>query len=721
MKKVFFLLFFIVLTGLTGKSQIVIFHEDFETPSLDDSVTSTMVAVPNVKDWGVNTRLHHLPNSLKSDSCQVKASNSAYLTTQAFSTLGNTYVILSFSQICKVDFLDIATLEASADGGLTWSQLTMTNYMGTGQYGPNGNRFAANSYGNLWQPSTSTALPMNTWWRIESFDVSILLGNCANAKIRFKLQDGGPIGPNNNKGWYIDNLKITMAPSELIPPVITLLPGYPQGTLYSMGPFTIKAKITDQSGIDTAYIVYSLNNGPDDTIGMSKFPQDTMKGILPAVTDSDYVCWYIRAIDNSQAHNPARNPAATCISFTAYGGITFPFYDNFDVNTTLWTPSFGGTNTASKWEIGTPAYGTTNTAHSSPNSWDVNLTTVYADNAYCILTSPVFDFSSAVNARLSFWLNYDLEGSSYMYDGTRLEYTTDGTNYTTLGGINDPLGVNWYNGTISSSAQPGWGYQSGGWKQSKFKLSALNNALGQVRFRFVFTSDGSGTISGVSMDDWLITLPAPQEAAIDKIYLPVAAGCGLGMETVKIRILNNGLTPITSGLTASYKKSPTSAVVTENVPGTIAAGDSLIFTFATLVDLSTVGVDVLYNFKTWVSLPNDPNHGDDTLTKTIQSLFIPNAPGVTSSSITYGTSTIITANSLYPITWFDALTGGNVISNTASYTTPILYGMQVYFPMCTAPNGCISVRAKDTVYVSSPPPFDGASLSMPAPVSGFNL
>ncbi len=310
-----------------------VFHENFELPSLDDSVTSSSTPTSGYT-WNINTRLHSGSNSLHSDSCQVKNSSIVYLTSSSFSTLGYSNIELSFSHICKVDFLDVATIEVSNDGGTTWTQLTILQYTGAGTYGPNGNRFASNSYGSLWAPGVPSQLPLNTWWRTETFDISTLVSNVPDAKIRFKLADGGPVGPNNCKGWFLDNLVVTVATSELIPPVITLVDPYPQGTIYSVGPFTIKTKITDASGIDTAYIVYSLNNGPDDTVGMVHAVQDTMMGILPAVNDSDEVCWHVEAIDNALAHNWARYPASNCISYTSYEGITFPFYDNFDNNTT---------------------------------------------------------------------------------------------------------------------------------------------------------------------------------------------------------------------------------------------------------------------------------------------------------------------------------------------------------------------------------------------------
>lgn len=728
MKKFFLLLLFFVAGFLSLQAQVIGYHENFELPSLDDSVSYSSLPTAGY-NWNINTRLHYGTSSLRSDSCQVKAGTTVYMTTNSFSTVGNSFITLSFSQICKVDFLDIATIEVSNNGGATFTQLTGAQYTGAGQYAANGNRFASNSYGNLWAVSNPSATPTNTWWRTETFDLSLLLAESPDCKIRFKLADGGPVGPSNNKGWYIDNIVVTMSYSELIPPVITLVNPYPQGIIFSMGPFTIKAKITDQSGIDTAYIVYSLNNGPDDTVGMVHTQLDTMVGHIPAVSDSDQVCWHVEAIDNSAAQNWARNPVATCINFTAYGGITFPFYDNFDINTTNFTPSFGGTNQQTAWQLGTPTYAYTGLTpvvpHSPPNVWSVSLNAQYNNSGYCILTSPVFDFSNAVNARLAFWINYYTE---YNWDGVRLEYTTNGTNWQLLGSISDPLGQNWYTHNISSSNQPAWAGPNmnndarSGWVKCKYRLSLLNNVTGQVRLRFVFNSDASVLYEGFYLDDFSITLPSPQEIMLDEIMLPTTSACGMGDETVKIKIINTGLSPINGGLTAGFKKAAWAPAVIENIPDTINPGDTLIYTFTNQVNLSAVLMDSTFNLKVWVHLNADPNLGDDTLVKQILSKFTPPAPGVTNVSILYGTTTTLTATSASPITWYDALTGGNNIGTGPTYTTPQpLYGTTIFYPQATAANGCIGPRASDTVFVGQAPPYDGSTLAILTPVTGINL
>lgn len=710
MKRFTFILGFLVIIPFFLYSQVItVFHENFELPSLGDSVVSSLVAVPGVNDWGISTTLHS--QGSRSDSCRVITGKTTELVSSTFSTVGYFEVKLKFSQICKIDVTDKAQIFVSADGGTTWSLLTGPTYEGGAtQFAMNGSSFSANSYGLSWSPGNATAKPNSTWWRNEQFSLSALVGNCPTVKFKFQLKDAGALG-GQGYGWLIDDIKVTMSYSELTPPLISLIDP-PINTLFHTGPFPVKAKITDASGIDTAYLIYNINSGINDTIGMYHYTNslDTMKVLIPAVNDSDVVCYHVLAYDGSPAENSALNPVSGCNQFIALAGITFPFFDNFDVFD-IWTPAGSG----SVWQRGTPSYGVTNSAHSTPNAWDINLNSTYTTNANSTLTSPVFDFTGAVNAKLSFWINYRTENNC---DGTRLQYSTNGTNWTTIGTTNDPLGTNWYNGTLNSGG-PAWDDNSNGWINAKYKLSILNNISPTVRLRYVFISDGSSELDGVSIDDFSISLPASQEIAINNIITPVS-DCGLGIETVKIDMINVGLNAINGGLTAYYRKG-NGPIIQEPVTTPIPVGDTIEYSFTTPVNMIVGQADSNFTIKAWVTLANDPMHFDDTTTKVITSKYVPNPPVVANSNITYGTSTTITAVCPNPMSWYDVPTGGTPISSTNSYTTPLLYGTTVYYVECVAPNGCKSPRIGDTVFVGNPPAFDGSALSLDNPNSGNNL
>jgi Secretion system C-terminal sorting domain len=534
-------------------AQTVVYHENFE---IADSVTATGTPI-----WGPDNTLQ--TQGLTSYKNPVATSTQSYLTTSVFSTVGNSFVVFDFDQICKIEFADYASIEVSNDNGNTWNLLTYTEYLGTAPYQALGNRFSSAAYAT-WLPGNNTAIPTNAWWKHETFDASVFLANSAQCMIRFKLNDQNNNGPNSNYGWVLDKLYVTAAASELFPPVIIQLNPILQGNVYSLGPFAINDSITDASGIASATLHYQINNGPVTNVSMTNPSGNHWMGIIPAVADSDTVCYYVDAVDASPAANTAVLPTSGCTQFVAHAGITFPFFDNFDA-TTLFTDT--AINLTSQWELGIPAYGATNSAHSAPNAWDINLTSPYGSGAGCRLVSPVFDFTSVQGARLSFWHNYNTEGS---WDGTRVDYTTDGVTWNVLGFMGDPRGTNWYTtNSLISSNLPGWEGNSSGWFKSEYRLDTLDNVSGPVQFRFVFTSDGSVEIDGYSIDDFLIRTPSPQDGAMVSVIDPDISSCvAQGNIPLTVSVMNDGSQTIYAPFDITY-------VLDNNTPVTEQFMDSL--------------------------------------------------------------------------------------------------------------------------------------------------
>ncbi len=77
-------------------------------------------------------------------------------------------------------------------------------------------------------------------------------------------------------------------------------------------------------------------------------------------------------------------------------------------------------------------------------------------------------------------------------------------------------------------------------------------------------------------------------------------------------------------------------------------------------------------------------------------------PAVSGAIICSGSSTTLTASSSGgSYQWYDAPTGGNLISSAATYTTPLLTANTSYYIQNTI-DGCVSPRAKVTVVVDAP-------------------
>lgn len=209
MKKILFLLTCCLLFAGNIMAQTIYFHENFESPSFADSLTSTQT-VAGIDDWAVSNALS--VGGQYSDSCTAIAGGISYLTSDPFSTLGQVY--LDFDQICKTDFLDIAKIEISLDSGLSWDYLSGNEYMGgSPNFATLGNRFCSASYDYSWDPGNSYTIPNSSWWRHEKFNLSAIASNQSDVMIRFKLQDGGVPGPYGNYGWLIDNIFVTSSPT----------------------------------------------------------------------------------------------------------------------------------------------------------------------------------------------------------------------------------------------------------------------------------------------------------------------------------------------------------------------------------------------------------------------------------------------------------------------------------------------------------------------------
>src|SRR5258705_10906443 len=117
MKK-FLLSLSLLLIGIivSNGQAISVYHEDFENA---DSVTTSGAAPAWTYDGSLNTTA----GGVFSFRRAVSTSSVGYLETNAFNTTGNTYVILHFNHICKVEFFDAGEIEVSNDNGVNWTKL----------------------------------------------------------------------------------------------------------------------------------------------------------------------------------------------------------------------------------------------------------------------------------------------------------------------------------------------------------------------------------------------------------------------------------------------------------------------------------------------------------------------------------------------------------------------------------------------------------------------
>ncbi len=102
--------------------------------------------------------------------------------------------------------------------------------------------------------------------------------------------------------WYIDDISI-FVDTDNQPPYID------QATLWSntdkIGPFDVKAKITDNSGIKEANLNYRVGTGSWQKLALTTSGQDLYKAAIPAQTGTDKIDYFLEAVDKWELTGPS--------------------------------------------------------------------------------------------------------------------------------------------------------------------------------------------------------------------------------------------------------------------------------------------------------------------------------------------------------------------------------------------------------------------------------
>lgn len=595
MKKSLLLLLILSLSILSSFSQTIAIEEDFE--STPYNVTSS-----GSTTWDINSRIQ--VSGTNSDSCTVGLAGTSYLTTDQIVTTGNSSVILEFKHICKIEFFDAGTIEYSTDGGTIWTALTTTEYIGSGSF--TGNKFTSQSYAADWVAATGSAVPLNTWWKTEQFDLSAIAGNQADLRIRFVLADGNNNGPNQNAGWFIDDIKVTIAISELAPPVISMLPTIWEDTVYNTGPFPVLADISDASGIDTSILVYTVNSGIPDTLTMVNTTGNEYQTNIPAQSLYDTVRYYIYVTDASAASNSAREPSVGEYKFVIMENppppgcstpvTTFPLFEDMETFTVgspgtftngwtaspssgyTWYVNNGGTSSSSTGPLGDHTLGTTVGKYVYTEASNGSL----GDTAF--FYSPCIDLTSLGNPVLSFW--YHMYGS-----------TIDSLN------VDIWYGNEWL--TIHSFAGQQTTNQTDPYQNILIDLGPYTS-ITQIRFT---AYKGSSYYGDIALDDIMIFDLQQYDAAMAEMTEPISPASS-GVQDVKVTIYNFGTDTLTS------------ATINWSVDGSLQTPFSWSGSLPAMDTTAAITVGT-YNFVTgfnnlkfWTTDPNgfaDQNTTNDTI------------------------------------------------------------------------------------------------------------
>jgi hypothetical protein len=594
MKKIILLaqLLFIFLFGFAQTTVLSVEGFEGATNQFTSYAASNPVAV-----WNSNTVLSK--TGTKSYRGVVTFNDTLFLESPVFSTMGYLNVNLSFSQICKIGSLDKGMIQFSINNGTTWTYLTGNEYLGTGLFSQN--VFSSRSYPD-WVTSQPTTIPNNTWWKDESFNIS-LTSNNSQVKIRFVLVDGDFNGPASNYGWLLDDFKVVGAVCELDPPVLsnaTII----TGSVYNTTPTNLSIDAVDASGIASAKVFYTLNGGLIDSISLVNGTGNTWTGSLPSAALNDTICYYYSFIDNSSCFNKTTLPSGQCYKYyidpvppvqcigTPIN--SFPYneaFTSFLVGTTgvLVNDWENATTDDFDWFVhtgNTPSTGTGPlTDHTGGNGKYLYIETSGQQSyAEAHLISPCFTLASATFYQLSFW--YHMNGAA-------------------MGDLHiDVLSNNnWVLDAIPAIV----GSQGNQWSMGRLDLSNYAGQTIKVRFRGV---RGTNYTSDIALDDIKISVTSGEDVSIASVDNPINKSCLLSpLQDVQVTILNSGIVGISS-IPVAYQLN-NSAIVRATATATITPNGTHSYIFSQQV---TVTPNMLNTIKVWTELSTDVNPSNDTST-----------------------------------------------------------------------------------------------------------
>ena len=316
-------------------SQTRVFFEDFEGTSLNMSSSGSAT-------WAISTKLS--AGGLKSDSTRlINPGDSSFLSSNVFSTNGFNNVIIKFKHICKLEFFDGGFLQVSIDNGLSWTTLNNTHYRGQSTFGSIGERFNSFLYID-WNPTNIGAIPNNSWWKTEVFDISSFASNKSQLKIRFLAKDLNNNGGLGTYGWLIDDVEIYAGNNELVPPSITLMAANPVDSAAGTGPFLVNAMVSDSSGISAVYLHYSAGM-LNDSVLMSRGLNNVYSAYIPSFPYQTLICYRVSAKDSAASQNRSVYPEPGCISFYNYKDLVQVQVGN-SLSSGFHSPMYNGTATS---------------------------------------------------------------------------------------------------------------------------------------------------------------------------------------------------------------------------------------------------------------------------------------------------------------------------------------------------------------------------------------
>lgn len=531
---------FLMFIGLSNSLQaqgspvVTLFSEDFET----FPINMTSFSPVGGGQWDTTQRLSSTGNYC--DTNYTFNRQSSFLISPVIDITGYVSVNIAFDQICYLEQFDDAYVQVSFDGGFNWRQLGPATYRG-GSFLKGDSTFSKFSRPVEWHFGLADSLwvpPSNTdAWKTENFDISPLLADpnvptSDSMRFRFVLKDDvssskGRVGLHT---WYIDNVKVTGATCELIPPTITLFDPFRyieqyDDVVYFTGPYDFSTQFRDASTIDTAILIYQIkkqNSGPvyTDTVNFAVTAGSNYFAEIPndSIQIGDTVCYRFVVTDASACKNRTVFPNSGSNCFLVRDNLppncstkpifNFPYYQTFNSADFQVGPTFAlaenwknGTGDFHDWWIGQDS---TPTALTGPQG-DVSPTGggkyLYMEATGKLgqraqLFSPCIDLYQIPNSSFKFYLNMRGFGGNYVdvdvYDSDSLKYIKN-----IVPRIN--------------------GGQNDDWFSVEFNMYKYRNSITQLRF--IGRPSPTSDVSDIALDSFKIVYAPLVDLRLEAIQI----------------------------------------------------------------------------------------------------------------------------------------------------------------------------------------------------------
>ena len=244
------------------------------------------------------------------------------------------------------------------------------------------------------------------------------------------------------------------------------------------------------------------------------------------------------------------------------------------------------------------------------------------------------DISALSNPELNFY--------SHMYgtaQGTMSVDIYDGTSYTNIFSKSGDQGDVWVEESVLLTTTA---------TVVHFKITAVLDT----------NSGGQAWPGDMAIDNFAVVEAAANDLAIVAAVAPT--GCELtNAEPIEVWVVNQGLVS-ESNFDVSYGVNGGAANV-ETIAGPLAPGDTAMYVFTATADMSADGVyDVALN----VALANDSDTSNNNYSTQGENKYTPGAPTASGDTVCAGdTATLSGSSADGPITWYDAMTGGNAVGS----------------------------------------------------------